>query len=198
MTPSIRVQIDTAGPLVTIGGLAIPSAPECAAIHAALGPPSRVESIGGRAPPGHRNTHAHIYDDLGISFGEHHFTYRIISLTLLVAHDAPREHSPRELFAAPIWIDGSPVSLALSEAAFVKQSPLRMTNMIGGLWNWRLGGYYLSADCMGVKLPTGRRSRQRRVVEFAICWPYDDWDMSARPPDAKLPPNWKGRIQRRD
>jgi hypothetical protein len=184
MTP-VRVEIDSSVPRVVVNGMEITYAPLMRAIYDVLGEPSRVHVPAPVVPPGHRNNQIHVYDTLGIRVNEHHFTFRAQELGLTFdCNDPLFAFTPREPFRGSLVVDGTAMPLGGPEAEFGRACPLSLQHNLAGLWHWKAGGFYVGLHARGSKLRSGRRSRQRQVIDVSISWPHDPWDSSARPPAA--------------
>jgi hypothetical protein len=88
-----------------LNGSAIASAGPAAFFYEILGTPSRFTTGGTPAPAGHRNNQIHIYDALGVTLNEHHYTYQVTAITFVFATDEspfpPAQHED----AREEWID---------------------------------------------------------------------------------------------
>ena len=183
-----RVEIRSSPVRIAIHGVEIMSAPRMGTIYEALGKPSRLHVPTPAPPPGHRNNQIHVYDALGIRVNEHHFTFRAHELGLTFdCKDSPFAFTPREPFRGSFVIDGKAMPLGGPEADFVRACPLPLKHTLSGLWHWEDNGLYVGLQARGSKLRSGRRSRQRQVIDFSLSWPHDPWDTSALPSGLRSP-----------
>lgn len=180
MTPT-RIEIYSSTPRMVVKGMEITSAPIMRAMYDILGAPSRTCEPAPAAPPGHRNNQSHVYDTLGIRVNEHHFTFRAQGLDLTFDCNDPQFAStPKEPFRGSLVIDGTAMPLGGPEAEFVRACPLPLQPTLSGLWHWKVDNFYVGLYARGSKLRSGRRSRQRQVIDLSMSWPHDPWDSSAR------------------
>src|SRR3954447_9517669 len=122
--------------------------------------PSRVVALGPRAPVRHRNNQAHVYDELGLEFREHHYTRRIIEGTIVFwPEEYFPDHAPLAAFAGTLNLAGYVVPPHQELAAFLRQSPVRFRLLLGGLLLAKRGEFCVGIDSKGEKLPSGRRSK---------------------------------------
>jgi hypothetical protein len=47
------------------------------------------------------------------------------------------------------------------------------------VYSYQFGGFAIHVHTSGRKLPSGRRSRARQVIEVSISWPHDNWGAPA-------------------
>lgn len=170
----------------TIDGTAIQSAEPVAWFQAILGPPSRIVPAGPPAPAGHRNNHFHFYDDLGMTLNEHHFTYQVQEVEI-VLDTADAIHPTTRPFAGRLEIGGTRIDAGSSEE-ILKSSNIRFIALHKGTWFAKVksatdSGREITVfvNTSGRKLPSGRRSKIRRVVTLALCLEHDPWDARFRP-----------------
>ena len=131
-----------------------------------LGTPTRVDSLGEPAPFGHRNNHAHYYDDIGIYLLEHHSTRLIQSIVFVFApdHAILRPACP---FTDVISIFGVSVGSSMLARDFGLKCPLPFKGVLGSI--------YVDCEFGAVVLPTyaertrsGRTSSRRYVTEVSV------------------------------
>jgi hypothetical protein len=176
----VSVQVLTDGPKVILGGLVIETAPTVAELHAALGPPSRIDTGELPAPVGHRNNQVHVYDALGLTLNEHHHTRLAQAACCWFGTDEPRfRFTPRQPFAGRLVFGGVVMPLGGDEEAFFAAAPFEFIESLGGVWSVRLAGFSVHVQTRGPKLPSGRRSRLRQVIEVSLSWPHDNWGAPA-------------------
>jgi hypothetical protein len=150
-----------------------------------LGSPSRVVAAGPPAPAGHRNNHIHIYDDLGIRLNEHHYTFRLQEIACSFECEEPLyPFTPRSSFSGEFWIDQQRLPQGGPSAVFVDRCPIPLEPRIGGSWSWQLRDFYLGLHCRGPRLRSGRRSKQRVIVDISLSWPHDPWAMPPTAPSS--------------
>ena len=164
----------------SINGTPIETAPTVAELHAIIGTPSRVVELGPPAPVRHRNNQAHVYDELGLEFREHHYTRRIIEGTIVFwPGEYFPERTPRAAFAGTLNLAGQVVPAYPELIDFLKKSPIRFRPFVGGVYGAKRGEFYVGIDAKGKKLASGRRSKVRRLVDLSFSWPHDDWGQPA-------------------
>lgn len=170
----------------TIDGTPILTAEPVAWFHAILGSPSRVVPAGPTAPAGHRNNHIHIYDDLGMTLNEHHYTYQIQEVDIVLDTTDAIHSTPRP-FAGRLEIGGAQIVAGAFED-ILKSSDIRFSALHQGKWFAKVKSAPGSGreipvfvHTAGRKLPSGRRSKIRLVVTVAICLEHDPWDARFRP-----------------
>ena len=156
-------------------GTEIGTAPSVSELHALLGPPSRIAEPAVRAPVKHRNNQFHVYDTLGLSFQEHHYT-RLIAGCDIVFH--PEElkvpFAPRMPFSGLLRLGPSDVLPQTDLASQLRQCGIKFEQVLGWLVA-RNGQFSTILTCKGEKLPSGQRSSILRLVSVALSWPHDPW-----------------------
>ncbi|WP_449301093.1 DUF7738 domain-containing protein [Pirellulimonas nuda] len=141
-----------------------------------LGPPDRVDSGTLPAPVGHRNGLRHIYDALGITMNEHHYTYRITCVDCWFSSSDPEyDFTPKCDFAGHIVVDGKELSLRGDVRGLLADAPVEFEGGFGGRWHYAFDGFCIFVSSRGRLLPSGRRSKVRNVTSVSISWPHDPW-----------------------
>jgi hypothetical protein len=170
------VKLDSHRPAVIVNGLVITTAPAVAELYAVLGEPTRVVSAGGPAPPGHRNNQIHVYDHLGVRLNEHQHTFRIQELACSFECQEPRfAFTPHSSFAGEFWIDAARLPAGGPVSSFVDRCPIPLAQHLGGNWSWSRNEFSFHVDSRGARLRSGRRSKQRMVIDVSLSWPHDPW-----------------------
>ena len=165
---------------LAFAGVQLSQAAEIDEVHGPLGPPNRIVSAGGKAPPGRRNNQFHFYDDLGMSFVEHHFTRRVMEARFFLAPSALTAR-PLQNFTGTLALGGLPVYAGMLAEA-LERSSVRFKWQLAGVWrDDENGAVSLSLDFMGKKLPSGRRSKNRELVHVSVGLEHDPWS-PPRPP----------------
>jgi hypothetical protein len=163
------VEVVSEGPKVVVGGLVIETAPLAHALHAVLGPPSRIDAGERPTPVGHRNNQIHVFDRLGLTLNEHHHTRRVQGLCCWFGTDEPRfPFTPGQPFTDRLVFGGVVMPPGGYERKFFAISPFEFVESLGGVWSLRLGGFSVHIQSRGSKLPSGRRSRVRQVIEVSL------------------------------
>ena len=162
--------------ITTINGLAIKAAIQPARLWDVLGEPSRIVDPAPPAPFGHRNNQIHVYDQLGLYFNEHHFTRLVQSLTFVFV---PAEHRytfcPSQSFAGRLLLGGYEVRPGASESDVIRGTAIPFRRSLAGQWRTGGDGFGVGLSAVGAKIPSGRRSKNRRVVSVDVAWPHDPW-----------------------
>lgn len=159
-----------------INGLAIEAAVSPRRLWEVLGEPSRIVDPATPAPFGHRNNQIHVYDRLGLYFNEHHFTRLAQGLTFVLW---PEEHRysfcPSLAFAERLRLCGYEVPPVASESDVIRGSGIPFRQYLAGQWGTGGDGFGVGVSAVGARMPSGRRSRKRRVVSIDVAWPHDPW-----------------------
>lgn len=176
---SVRACLSEAG--FFLNGARIAEALPPTDLYRLIGRSSRVKESGEPAPYGHRNNQAHIYDDLGLYFIEHHYTFLVSSISFVFE---PAEWRPtlaiERAFSGDLIVGNHAIVRGMNERELLKSSvPFRQ--LLGGWWRAALGAYSIHADATGHRLRSGKRSRSRMIVAVHIGWPDDPWATHARP-----------------
>lgn len=175
MTTSPTIEVATDPPRVVIDGLTIVSAPTVEKLHVVLGRPGRIESGETPAPVGHRNNQIHIYDQLGLVFHEHHYTRRAESIWCwFEVEDRRYRFTPHESFRGHLLFDGVEMPFGGLETSFLDFSPFHFVRELGDVWNFAFDGFGIFVHSRGPFLPSGRRSKVRRITDVSISWPHDN------------------------
>jgi hypothetical protein len=171
---TLLIEISAASPKVVVNGLNIVSAPTVNELHAVLGPPSRID--GGTPPVGHRNNQGHYYDDFGFCFVEHHYTRRATHFICVFDNVESRlGWKTIHPFLGRLIFEDVEMPPGGSEREFIKASPIQFQQEWAKVWVCRFEGYCIWIDPLGAKLPSGKRSKSRRVTDLSVSWPHDDW-----------------------
>jgi hypothetical protein len=166
--------------LVTINGLKIREAVMPDDLYSVLDKPSRIVGPEAPAPSGHRNNQVHVYDDLGIYFHEHHFTYQATSMTFLFRPEEERyRFTPRLAFTGRVRI-GEYALPAQPAERDLAGCPVPLRCQLGS-WTGRFGTIWIEFRVLGPRLRSGRRSRAKRVINLSVGWPHDPW-AGGKPP----------------
>jgi hypothetical protein len=159
---------------VQIGKFAISSAPPIETLLQAIGGGSWVDAGATPAPTGHRNNQIHVYDELGIYIHEHHHTRRAICISLaLDVKEAAYRFIPKHAFKGELRFNGKVMPLGAGEAEFVQMSPFPFQESLKGSWFSEFEGFSVNFTSQGRLLPSGTRSRSRRISSISISWPHD-------------------------
>jgi len=113
---------------------------------------------------------------IGIEFREHHYTRRIVEGTVVFwPEEYFPKYRPRVAFAGELRLAGYVVTPQPALTDFLKACPIRFRPLLGGILSAQRGEFSLGLDARGEKLPSGRRSKTRRLVDLSFSWPHDDW-----------------------
>jgi hypothetical protein len=163
-------------PAVVVNRLRIEAAPPIAELLGVIGTATRISTGPKAAPPGFRNNQLHVFDLLGVHVNEHHHTRRAQEIGIALSVQEHRYgFTPTSAFGGTLLFDGVPMPLSATEAEFLRAAPWPLEHFIAGNWSYKFDGFFVGFEALGQKLPSGRRSKQRRVVEVSISWPHDDW-----------------------
>ena len=172
----VTVHVFTVSPRIVVNGLSITTAPVVSKLHVVLGQPDRIDTGPVPAPYGHRNNQIHVYDRLGVTFNEHHYTRRAQDIWCWFdTSELVYRFTPKEPFLGKLFFNETEIPLGGSEQKFMQSSPFKFQHTLGHVWSFRFEGFSLRANERGQKLPSGRRSRKRQVTDISISWPHDDW-----------------------
>lgn len=58
-------------------------------------------------------------------------------------------------------------------------------SQLRGTWHYQSDNLWVGFDTRGPKLPSGRRSKIRRLVSLSVCLKHDPWDTRFRPRNKK-------------
>lgn len=174
--PPIVLAVETKAPTISVNSFRIKTAPTVPEMHAVLGLPSRVESGETPAPIGYRNNHQHVYDALGLSLNEHHYTYLVQDITCWFhTHDPEFRFTPISEFAGQLIIDGVEMPLGINIREFLVASPCVFDGGFGGSWHFKFDGFSVFVSSRGQLLKSKRRSKVRKVTSVSLSWPHDPW-----------------------
>jgi hypothetical protein len=170
----VVIEVNRHPPAVLVNGFRIETAPPVAELLSAIGSPTRVYAGPTPAPTGFRNNQQHVFDALGVHVNEHHHTRRAQEIGVTLSVDERKYgFTPTSAFNGTLLFDGVRMPLQATEAEFSKAAPWAFENFITGNWRYKFDGFYVGFDAIGPKLKTGRRSKQRVVVDVSISWPHD-------------------------
>ena len=185
MQPLI-ISVSTREPSVSIDDLSITAAPGTEPLYEVLGKPDRIDSGSLPAPTGHRNGQRHIYDALGVTMNEHHYTYRVTSLVCwFSAADPEYRFTPQQDFQGTLNIDGVTMPHGGDVRDFLGSAPCTFEGGFGGGWQHDFSNFCIFVSSRGRLLPCGRRSKVRNVTSVSLSWPHDPWQKPEElPPSA--------------
>ena len=155
--------------------------------HSIFGVPDRViDACPTLAPVGYRHNQIHYYDSLGITLNEHHFTNQIQAITFVFdIHLAV--HPTKMPFTGSFDIAGFRVGPNALERQ-LSESRLEFSATLPGTWFAEINlsaanGSALSiAVCTkGAVLPSGHRSKARRITDISLSLDHDPWDTTHTP-----------------
>lgn len=173
---TLSLSVTSEKPALHVNGCSIVTAPTVEEMYAILGEPTRIDSGESPAPVGHRNGRIHIYDELGVTINEHHYTYRIQSLMCWMnVVDTEFRFVPEQAFSGTLSVDGSDLRLGGNVRDFFASSPVEFGDGWGGSWSFRVGGFCVFLSSQGHRLRSGRRSKVRHVATVSLSWPHDSW-----------------------
>ena len=172
----ITLSIQSKPAAVFVNDFRVTSAPTARDLLAVLGEPSNVYDGAVPAPAGHRNNQIYIYNELGLTFNEHHHARLVQGISCWFETDDPEyRFTPSSDFAGHLLFDGEPMPLGGDIRDFMTASPLVFGGGFAGGWQHNFEGFGIFVRSRGHKLPSGRRSKVHRVVSVAVSWPHDPW-----------------------
>jgi hypothetical protein len=167
--------------VVIVNGLRIETAPPVAELLVVIGTPTRIDTGPKPAPPGFRNNQQHVFDSLGVHVNEHHHTRRAQEIGVNLSVEERRYgFTPTSVFAGLLLFDGVRMPLNQTEAEFLEAAPWPFERFIAGRWIYKFAGFFVGFNVVGRKFASGRRSKQRVVVDVSISWPHDPHSDPAR------------------
>jgi hypothetical protein len=170
--PSIVVY--TGRPRVDVNGFSIEAACTVHELYAVLGKPTRIDTGETPAPYGHRNNELHVYDGLGVRLNEHHYTRLVQEICCSFETQEPLfRFTPTEAFRGLLSFDGQAMPLGGPERTFLRASPYRFSEVLACHWAFAFGRFGIDLCTRGDKLPSGLRSKSRRIVEVSVSFPHD-------------------------
>lgn len=170
---------------VTLYGIALSDAQLPSYFYNILGPPDRIEPIGGPAPAGHRNPVVHYYDQLGLVLVEHHFTYQI-SLVEVILNPAESVHPVNKPFSGQLRFGRTVITAGAMERDLI-DSGMTFTGTLPGTWFATIHNKppvypsSVSVRTLGPRLSSGRRSKRRDIQSVQIGLNHDPWETAYRP-----------------
>ena len=118
---------------VSANGAKIQAADTVPSFHTLFGQPSRIVPAGPPAPYGHRNNHIHYYDAKGLTLNEHHYTYQIHEINIIL--DPERAILPTsDPFSDELTIEGvriTPGDTASLDGAMERGAHLIVSKLLG-------------------------------------------------------------------
>jgi hypothetical protein len=170
----VVIEVNSHPPAVIVNGLRIETAPPVDELLRVIGTPSRIDTGPTPAPRGFRNNQQHVFDSLGVHVNEHHHTCRAQALGVALRVDEPRYgFTPRSAFVGELLFDGVAMPLRGTEREFLQASPWPFEHFLAGNWSYKIDGFFVGFDAVGPRMASGRRSKQRLVVDVSLSWPHD-------------------------
>jgi hypothetical protein len=152
-------------------------------LHAALGKPSRIVAAGPPAPPGHRNSQIHFYDEAGLYLLEHHYTYTVGEIGFVLWRDEA-VRKPTSDLSCEVRVGGVLLHPGLTERDLLA-STVPFDRQIAGIWSWKSAPLYVGFLSRGRKNRSGRRAAKRYVITVSVCFDGDPFEARYRPPGHK-------------
>jgi hypothetical protein len=178
----MTITITTVPPQVLINGLCIQSAPTVSDMYAVLGQPSRIDSGEKPAPAGHRNNQIHVFDELGLTLIEHHYTRLVQGLSCWFdTEERLFRFTPKCRFQGQLVFERVTMPLGGDVRAFLVSSPFAFSDHFAGTCRHEFDGFSIIVDSRGRRLPSGRRSKLRHVTYISLSWRHDNWHRPADP-----------------
>jgi hypothetical protein len=163
-------------PAVDVNGFRVVTAPSVAEIYAVLGKPSRIDTGASPAPAGHRNNQIHVYDDLGITFIEHHYTQLVENVQCwFPTCDPEYRFTPQRDYSGSLIIDGIQMPIGGEVEKFLERSPISFSDGFGGSWQLNVNDFSIFVSSRGKLLPSKRRSKIMEITSISFSWPHDNW-----------------------
>lgn len=161
-----------------LSGRAIRDAQSVAVMHGLLGLPDRIEPAGPPAPFGHRNNQIHFYDRLGLYLNEHHYTCLVQAITFVLWREEAA-FVPVQEFDGDLRVGGTPVTPGMFESD-MHGTAIPFVSQLRGTWHFKSDHLWIGYDSKGPKRPSGRRSKNRRLISLSVCLKHDPWDTRRR------------------
>lgn len=145
-----------------------------------------IAPAGPPAPVGDRNNHIQYYDHLDITLNEHHYTFQVQAITV-VLNTIDAIHPTTSPFSGTLRIGGVNVAAGDTESDLEGMAIQFLSHLPG---NWSadvqsapMDGHriHVSIDTKGRRLPSGRRSRIREILSVSLSLEHDPWDTTHRP-----------------
>lgn len=149
---------------VCMDGYAFTKGEPLEAYEAYLGQPNRCNVPKLRAPYGHRNNIAYLFDEHGIVLTEHHAT-RLIQAVYFILIPAGSRYKTDKAFSGGLSVLNTPVRAGMRFDEFGSRCEFDFTAHLGHAW-------FLDSDCISiqfeVKSTRGRKGLERGLVQY-IC-----------------------------
>jgi hypothetical protein len=161
---------------ISVNGFCARAAPTVLEMYTVLGKPSRIDAGETPAPVGHRNNQIHVFDELGVTFNEHHYTRLVQEIACWFnTKDPEYRFTPKNDFGGQLICDGVVLPLSGEVRKFLSAAPWVFEGGFGGAWQYRFGGLSVFVSSRGPKLPSGRRSKIREIVSVSFSFSHDCW-----------------------
>jgi hypothetical protein len=120
-----------------------------------LGPPSRSDGSGPPQPYGHRNNVLHYYDHLGLLLREHHLSYLIEGIDILL--EPSRWYFPTTSpFSGFLQVCGVRVLPEMEFSDFARQTNVRFQPHLGHAW-------FVDSEKLAIQLEVYFPARKRKA-----------------------------------
>lgn len=173
---SLNIEFSSQLPAIDVNSFRIVTAPSVAKLQAVLGKPSRIDAGANPAPAGHRNNQIHVYDELGITFIEHHRTQLVQNVQCwFQAGDPEFRFTPQRDYSGNLIVDGIQMPIGGQVELFMKHSPVSFSDGFGGSWQYNVNDFSVFVSSRGKLLPSKRRSKIMEITSISFSWPHDNW-----------------------
>lgn len=164
----MRIELSLAG--LSIDGVTFDRGLPLESYSLVIGPPSRTISPGPPAPCGHRNNQIHFYDEIGIYLNEHHATFLIKEVNVLLAPEHTR-FPTKEPFLGDVVVCNLVIRRGMNENEFLQlsaKSSVQFRHHLGHSWYIENSLYAIDIDTFAALSPSGRKSRRRYLSSAAF------------------------------
>lgn len=140
---------------VVINGTAFRSGEPLERYQQLLGPPSRSYDGPTPAPYGHRNNVIHYYDDLGLLLQEHHVTYLVDGMEIVL--EPSRTILPTgNAYSGRLVVCGVPVLAEMEFRDFARQCKIKFQPHLGHAW-------YVDGERISIQIEVYFPARKRKA-----------------------------------
>lgn len=129
--------------------------------------PSRSIELGGRAPYGHRNNHAHFFDDVGIFLAEHHLT-RLIEGVGIVLEPKHAYRKPVSGYRGELIVCGVPIVHGMRPEEFLERCEVSFRWHLGHSLVFDAESISIDIDTYTERTPSGRESAHRVISVVSV------------------------------
>lgn len=129
-----------------------------------LGLPNRCNLPPLRAPYGHRNNVAYLFDEHGLVLTEHHATY-LIQAIYFIFEPADSRYRTQNFFSGDLSVLNTPIRAGMRFEEFGSQCGRNFTSHLGHAWFLDSEGISIQFE---VKKSKGKRGLEKGVIQY-LC-----------------------------